>query len=87
MSSLDIEDLRQKKTMRDMADDIEEYVHQLNEYAIIDGLSKREFKKAMETVQELIDNLRKGRADKVYRSNLEEVVEKINKVCDDSYPF
>lgn len=87
MSSLDIEDLRQKKTMRDMADDIEEYVHQLNEYAIIDGLSKREFKKAMETVQELIDNLRKGRADKVYRSNLDEVVEKINKVCDDSYPF
>ena len=87
MSSLDIEDLRQKKTMRDMADDIEEYVHQLNEYAIIDGLSKREFKKAMETVQELIDNLGKRRADKVYRSNLEEVVEKINKVCDDSYPF
>ena len=70
-----------------MADEIEEYVHQLNEYAIIDGLSKREFKKAMETVQELIDNLRKGRADKVYRSNLDEVVEKINKVCDDSYPF
>ena len=87
MTSLDIEDLRQKKTMRDMADDIEEYVHQLNEYAIIDGLSKREYKKAMDTVQELIDNLRKGKADKVYRSNLEEVIAKINKDTDDGYPF
>ncbi len=87
MASLDIEDLRRKKTMREMADDIEEYLHQLNDYAIIDGLSKREYEKAMDTVHELIDNLRKGKADKVYRSNLEEVINQINKDTDEMYPF
>lgn len=87
MATLDVHDLCQKKTMRAMADDLEEYITQLNDYAIIDGLSKKGFNKAMKTVQELIDNLRKGNVDKVYRSNLEEVVEDINKEIDDGYPF
>lgn len=87
MAAIDVHDLCQKKTMRAMADDLEEYITQLNDYAIIDGLSKKEFNKAMKIVQELIDNLRKGNVDKVYRSNLEETVEDINKEIDDGYPF
>ena len=87
MAALDVHDLCQKKTMRAMADDLEEYITQLNDYAIVDGLSKKEFNKAMKIVQELIDNLRKGNVDKVYRSNLEETVEDINKEMDDGYPF
>lgn len=84
---ISVEDLRSKKMMKDMADDIESYLNQVEDYAIIQGLNRKEYDRAMKLARKLVEDLRKGKADKVYHPNLEKIVDELNHADDDDYPF
>ena len=55
-----------KKMMKRMADDLECYLDIIENYLIIDGLSKEEYDKSTKTVKKLIKKLRKGKGDEVF---------------------
>lgn len=55
-----------KKLMKQMADDFEAYLEQVDKFLIIEGLSKEEYKDAKKKVKKLIKHLRNGNGDKVF---------------------
>lgn len=52
--------------MKQMADNLEEYIKIVDSKLIIDGVSKEEYDAAMKTVKKLIKHLRNGDGDKVF---------------------
>lgn len=55
-----------KKMMKRMAEDLENYLEIIENYVIIDGLSKEEYDDAVKTVKKLIKKLKKGKGDEVF---------------------
>lgn len=60
------------KQMREEADSIESYLNIINSFAIIKGLSPKEYKESVKKVKELIKYLREGKYWKVYRTKDDE---------------
>ena len=55
-----------KKLMKSMADNLENYLDIIDNYVIIEGITKDEYDDAMKTVKKLIKKLRKGKGDEVF---------------------
>lgn len=55
-----------QSVMNKMADDLENYLHIITNYVIIEGLSEEEYNKSVKTVKKLIKKLRKGKGDDVF---------------------
>ena len=78
LKSIDDEDKKKKekdievtgpctlKEMRDAADCFEHYLEIVTTFAIIKNIDPKKYKKAVKTVEKLIDNLRKGEGKEVY---------------------
>lgn len=54
------------KEMREAADCFEHYLEIVTTFAIIKNIDPKRYKKAVKTVEELIDHLRKGEGKEVY---------------------
>ena len=78
-----VDELKDPHTMKQMAESLEEYLSVLENYVIINGLTEKEYDKAVETVKKLIKKLKKGDTS-VYSEDLEAVVDDLN---DMQYPF
>ena len=52
--------------MKKMADNLEAYLDTIENYVIIEGLSKDEYDKSVKTVKKLIKKLRKNKGDEVF---------------------
>ncbi len=55
-----------KKLMKAMADNLENYLNIIDSYVIIEGITKDEYDDAVKTVKKLIKKLRKGKGDDVF---------------------
>lgn len=55
-----------KKLMKDMADNFESYVDIVENYVIIEGITKEEYEWAVKTVKKMIKHLKKGKGEKVF---------------------
>lgn len=55
-----------KKLMKKMADNLENYLNIINRYVIIEGISKEEYDASVKKVKKLIKKLRKGEGDDVF---------------------
>ena len=55
-----------KKLMKAMADNLENYLDIIDNYVIIEGITKDEYDNAVKTVKKLIKKLRKGKGDEVF---------------------
>lgn len=78
-----VNELKDPHTMKQMAESLEEYLSVIENYVIINGLTEKEYDKAVETVKKLIKKLKKGDTS-VYSEDLESVVDDLN---DMQYPF
>ena len=78
-----VNELKDPHTMKQMAESLEEYLSVIENYVIINGLTEKEYEKAVETVKKLIKKLKKGDTS-VYSEDLEAVVDDLN---DMQYPF
>ena len=78
-----VDELKDPHTMKEMAESLEEYLSVIENYVIINGLTEKEYDKAVETVKKLIKKLKKGDTS-VYTEDLEAVVDDLN---DMQYPF
>lgn len=78
-----VDELKDPHTMKLMAESLDEYLSVLENYVIINGLTEKEYDKAVETVKKLIKKLKKGDTS-VYTEDLEAVVDDLN---DMQYPF
>ena len=56
------------KQMREEADSIEAYLNIINSFAIIKGLTPKQYKESVKKTKELIKYLREGKFWKVYRT-------------------
>ena len=54
-----------KAKMKKMADNLEQYIELIDNYVIIEGLTKEEYDDAVNTVKKLIKKLRKGKGEKM----------------------
>ena len=54
------------KEMREAADCFEHYLEIVTTFAIIKNIDPKRYKKAVKTVEELIDHLRKGEGKEVF---------------------
>ena len=55
-----------KKLMKSMAENLENYLDLIENYIIIKGLTKDEYDNAVKTVRKLIKKLKKGKGDDVF---------------------
>lgn len=55
-----------KKIMSKMADNLENYLEIIDQYVIIEGLTKEEYDIAVKKVKKLIKKLRQGKGDEVF---------------------
>ena len=55
-----------KTLMKEMADDLENYINILDKYVIIEGLSPDDYKEAKKKIKKVIKHLRNGDGDKVF---------------------
>lgn len=55
-----------KKLMNDMADNLENYLEIIDNYVIIEGITKEEYDDSVKVVKKLIKKLRKGKGDEVF---------------------
>jgi hypothetical protein len=54
--------------MTKMAENLENYLDIIDNYVIIEGLSKEDYDQAVKTVKKLIKKLKKGKGDEVFDS-------------------
>lgn len=52
--------------MTKMAENLENYLDIIDNYVIIEGLSKEDYDQAVKTVKKLIKKLKKGKGDEVF---------------------
>ena len=52
--------------MTKMAENLENYLDIIDNYVIIEGLSKEDYGQAVKTVKKLIKKLKKGKGDEVF---------------------
>ena len=55
-----------KKLMKSMADNLENYLNIIDNYVIIEGITKEEYDDAVKKIKKLIKKLRKGKGDEVF---------------------
>lgn len=55
-----------KKLMKKMADNLENYLQIIDSYVIIQGITKEEYDEAKKRVKKLIKHLRNGDGEKVF---------------------
>ena len=55
-----------KELMKKMANNLEQYLELIQNYVIIEGLTKEEYDDAIKTTKKLIKKLKKGKGDKVF---------------------
>ena len=52
--------------MKSMADNLENYLNIIDNYVIIEGITKEEYDDAVKKIKKLIKKLRKGKGDEVF---------------------
>ena len=55
-----------KKLMKKMADNLENYLDIIDRYVIIEGITKETYDKSFKKVEKLIKKLRQGKGDEVF---------------------
>lgn len=55
-----------KNIMNKMADNLENYLEIIDQYVIIEGITKEEYDKAVKKINKLIKKLRQGKGDEVF---------------------
>lgn len=55
-----------QKLMDKMADNLEQYLYIIENYVIIEGLTKEEYDESVKNTKKLIKKLRKGKGDNVF---------------------
>lgn len=55
-----------RNIMNKMADNLENYLEIIDQYVIIEGITKEEYDKAVKKINKLIKKLRQGKGDEVF---------------------